>query len=105
MNDRNPRPRSACKHGGRAGGGGDDRSLREVRKARGRRLPRLLFCRQGLYWNRLTHDKEEAMKNKLVEALHSDTFRSLAIALLMVTVAILLSACAGGPVHPGGGGE
>ncbi|MDT3735120.1 MAG: hypothetical protein ROZ00_02730 [Denitratisoma sp.] len=45
------------------------------------------------------------MKNKLVEVLHSDTFRSLAIALLMVTVAILLSACAGGPVHPGGGGE
>jgi hypothetical protein len=45
------------------------------------------------------------MKNKLVEVLHSDTLRSLAIALLMVTVAILLSACAGGPVHPGGGGE
>lgn len=45
------------------------------------------------------------MKNKLVEVLHSDTFRSLAIALLMVTVAILLSACAGGPVHSGSAGE
>ncbi|MBK6631937.1 MAG: hypothetical protein IPG33_13470 [Betaproteobacteria bacterium] len=48
---------------------------------------------------------EDDMKNKIAEALHSDTFRSLAIALLMVSVAILLSACAGGPVHPGGGGE
>jgi len=45
------------------------------------------------------------MKKKLADALHSDTVRSLAIVLLMVSVAVLLSACAGGPVHPGGGGE
>ena len=45
------------------------------------------------------------MKNKLVEALYSDTFRTSGIVLLMLLLAIALSACAGGPVHPGGGGE
>lgn len=45
------------------------------------------------------------MKKKLAEVLYSDTFRTLGIALLMLTVAVVLSACTGGPVHPGGGGE
>ena len=45
------------------------------------------------------------MKNKLIETLYSGTFRSLGMPLLLLTVAVLLSACAGGPVHPGGGGE
>ncbi len=45
------------------------------------------------------------MKKKLAEVLYSDIFRTLGIALLMLTVVIMLSACAGGPVHPGGGGE
>ncbi|MBZ0130994.1 MAG: hypothetical protein M9884_06660 [Rhodocyclaceae bacterium] len=45
------------------------------------------------------------MKNKITAVLHSEAFRALAFALLMVSVVILLSACAGGPVHPGGGGE
>lgn len=45
------------------------------------------------------------MKKKLAEALYSETFRSLGMPLLLLTVAVLLSACTGGPVHPGGGGE
>lgn len=45
------------------------------------------------------------MMLKLAAALHFHTLRSPAIILLMVSVALLLSACAGGPVHPGGGGE
>ncbi len=44
------------------------------------------------------------MKNKLVEAFYSGTIRSLGIVLLMLASAIL-SACAGGPTHPGSGGE
>lgn len=45
------------------------------------------------------------MKKILAEVLYSDTFRTSGIALLMLMVAIALSACTGGPVHPGGGGE
>lgn len=44
------------------------------------------------------------MKNKLVEILYSGNYRSVGIVLLMLASAIL-SACAGGPTHPGGGGE
>jgi hypothetical protein len=33
---------------------------------------------------------------KIAQVCHSDTFRSLVIALLIVSAAILLSACAGG---------
>jgi hypothetical protein len=77
-------------------------SWQEVRKARGRKLPRLLSV-WGYTAIRITHDKEDAVKNRLTAAIHSETFRSVAIALLMVTVAILLSACAGGGEFSGTG--
>ena len=43
--------------------------------------------------------------NKVAEAIHSDTFRSLVIVLLIVSAAILLSACAGGGPGFSGTGE
>jgi len=65
------------------------------------------FCFFGRVYteNASPKNPEDAMKKKITEALYSDTFRSLVIVLLMVSVAILLSACAGGPVHPGSPGE